>query len=317
MRHFKSLIILISILLLIQSYGIAQQNNYGVILKNTELNNDVEPLVKFLPFSSKKCKEGDNHRPLAFGISLSALVYQQEFISSNLKISATNNLGIEFNAKGDSVSQNTTAGQFNAYIKPSIWLFPFLNVYGIFGYTSGRIKPDLYIDGISVEDESGLISFPIDTVFILDDEITYVGSTFGIGANFSIGYKNFFINVDYNYTTTQPSDLEGKLHNHYASPKIGYIISPKNKKINVSIWAGALYMSNNQSFKGELTVAEIAPELVPIFGEYADYTGSIEAKNNWNFVFGSGIYINSQHNIFIELGLINRSQASLGYSFMF
>ena len=82
-------------------------------------------------------------------------------------------------------------------------------------------------------------------------------------------------------------------------------------------WLGAMYFSNNQSFTGEITVEEIAPELVLVFGEKALYSGEIEAIHNWNMLAGINLNIKQKPLIYVEVGFINRIQAFVGYGFMF
>lgn len=308
---------IIFFLLLTPTPSFTQQNTPGLILNDETSKLENKEIVNFLPLFNKQIRKKGHSSPKAFGVGISGLAYQQEFISTDLKIVGTTNLGQNIFARGDSVSQQTTAAEIKIYAKPNIWIFPFLNVYGIIGYTSGRINPDLYINGIIIEDLPGIGDYLIDTSFILNDKIVYHGSTYGFGTTFSMGIKKLVLLLDYHYTVTNPSELEGKLYNHFASIKLGWMINTNTEKLKLMIWTGALYISNNQSFKGEITVDEIAPELIPIFGEKADYFGNIEAKNKWNAVIGSNLLINKHHNIFIEFGFINRQQASFGYGFMF
>ncbi len=324
MKHFfLSFIIRVIVSIIIVSPIIlnAQQNIPGMILKSKHLNNNSEGLVEILPLFNKSVKKKGHSTPLAFGMATSALMYEQAYISKDLKVRGTVNNGeedINVFARGGSMTQNTVASEFKAYLKPNLWILPFLNIYGIFGYTSGQINPNLVIDGIIVENPFGpgdLLT--IDTTIVLDEKIKYSGSTFGFGTTFSIGYKNLVFLLDYQYTVTNPSDLDENLNNHFLSPKIGWMINTKADKLDLMVWVGSLFLSNNQSFKGEITVSEISPELVPLFGETAEYSGTIEAKQKWNLLIGSTIIINNHHNAFVEFGFANRLQATIGYGFMF
>ncbi len=297
----------------------AQQNTVGFIYPgNKRLSSqETNGVVSFLPFLNKRFKKKNIVTPKPFGLAFSSMIYKQEFISKDLRIKAETSLGQEIFAHGDSISQQTTAGELKAYVKPNIWIFPFMNVYGIIGYTSGEIRPDLFIDGIVIEDLPGIGDYYIDTTFVLDDIIRYHGSTYGFGTSLSFSYYPFTFYLDYHYTVTDPTDLEGKLYNHFLSPKIGYFVKLKNKNLMLNTWAGAMYFNNNQSFAGEITVEEIAPELVPIFGEKAVYNGVIESKHDWNFLLGASLNIKHSHLVFAEFGFVNRLQASIGYGFMF
>ncbi len=318
MRYSAAFKILVFGFVLIPYFIVAQQNMAG-FNKFSKSDNilDKGGAVDFLPFFNKSLKKNNFTSPKPFGIAFSSMIYQQEYISKNLRIKGETVTGIEVFARGDSVSQQTTAGELKGYIKPNIWLFPFLNVYGIFGFTTGEIRHDLFIDGIIIEDLPGIGDYYIDTTFILNDEIRYNGQTFGFGTTLSFGIYPYAFLLDYHYTVTSPSDLEGKMHNHFLSPKFGYYISTKNKNLKIMAWLGAMYFMNDQSFTGEITVEEIAPELVLVFGEKALYSGEIEAIHNWNMLAGINLNIKQKHLVFLEIGFINRIQASIGYGFLF
>lgn len=317
MKYFFKVILFFLLLNFSSNILFAQQYVAAFTLNDNSNKIENKGVLEFLPLFNKSLSKKGHSSPLALGIGTSALIYQQEFISNDLQIKTTTTFGQDIYAHGDSVSQKTTAGELKAYVKPGIWIFPFLNVYGIIGYTSGRINPDLYIDGIIIEDLPGIGDFPIDTSFSLNDQIQYHGNTYGFGATFSMGIRNLVLLMDYHFTSTKPSDLDGELKNHFFSPKIGIALNTKSNRQRILIWMGAMYISNNQSFTGEITVEEIAPELITYFGEKAEYSGNIEAKNDWNALVGSSITFNKHHNLFAEFGFINRLQSSIGYSFMF
>lgn len=324
MKYFYSFInekVIFAILIVFPIILNAQQNVPGMILNSKSINTIKDGMVTALPLFNKSFKKKGHSSPMAFGIASSALMYQQEYFTNDLKVRGTYTSGeesFEVSARGGSINQNTIASEFKAYLKPNLWILPFLNIYGIFGYTSGQINPNLEVDGIIVENPFGSGDLlTIDTTIVLDETIKYSGSTFGFGTTFSIGYKNLVFLLDYQYTVTNPSDLDENLYNHFLSPKIGWMINSKSDKLNFMVWAGTLFLSNNQSFKGEITVSEISPELVPLFGETAEYSGTIEAKQKWNLLIGSTIIINNHHNVFVEFGFASRLQSTIGYGFMF
>jgi len=312
-----SVFLILSVVVCFPNFSLAQQNTPGMILNDETAKMKNSGIVDFLPFFNTQTKKNGHSSPLPFGLAVSGLAYEQDFNSTDLKIKATTNIGQDIFAYGDTITQKTTAGESKAYIKPNIWVFPFLNVYGIIGFTWGQINPELFIEGITIKDLPGIGDYHIDTSVYLNNEIKYLGNTYGFGTTFSMGYKNLIFLLDYHFTVTKPYDIDGNLNNHFLSSKVAWIINPKAKRLNIMVWVGAMYMNNNQSFKGEITVEEIAPELVPYFGEIAEYSGNIEAKNNWNALIGSSLTIYKHHNVFIEFGFINRQQASVGYGFMF
>lgn len=318
--HFPLVIFVLSV---IQLNLVAQQQGFGCIKnkkflsisgieKNDKATND--PIIDMLPIFGKKARKSGNNPPLPFGIGIYSIYYDQGYTASNLKLIPDTP---PITARADTVYQNTTAYEFKAQIRPNLWLFPFLNVYGIFGYTEGVISPNLVVPCIVVENVPIFDSMVIDSTFEIHDDIAYVGSTYGIGATFSMGTGSFFVMADYNYSVTDPADLDENLHNHFFSPKIGVLLGNNKRKSFGAMWLGAMYISNDQSFSGKMDVADITPELVFLLGEEATYSGKLSANQRWNFVFGGSWIINGHHHFILEAGFMGRKQISFGYDFRF
>jgi len=315
----KNIILLLTIF--VSAALFSQPVSMGIRFKSNE-ETVKEPIVGFLPFFKNSFDKKESVMPFPFGVGVVGMIYQQAYTSSNLIIKGktSEELGsLDIYARADSVQQNTVAGESSIIVSPGLWVLPFLNVYGVFGYSSGQVNPDLQVHGITVENpfNPGEDMLTIDTTFVLNDKIKYQGATYGFGTSLSMSYKKMFLMLDYQYTITKPSDLDGNLYKHFLSPKIGLFIDTKNQNTQLVAWVGALYLSNNHSFKGEITVSEIAPELVPYFGEKAEYSGDIVAKSNWNVLLGSKLTFGNGHSVFLEAGFVNRLQLSVGYSFVF
>lgn len=322
MKYYQ-LLTLTFLLVFIQSEVVAQQQGFGCIqdqeflsLSGIEKNNSLvnKPIVDIPPVFGKKARENGRSLPLPFGAGIYAIYYDQGYTASNLRMVPDSSTIV---ARADSLYQNTTAYEFKTQIRPNLWLFPFLNVYGIFGYTKGVISPNLIVPYIVLENVPVFDTLVIDSTFEIHDDIAYVGPTYGFGATFSMGFRSFFVMADYNYTITDPTDLEDNLHNHFFSPKIGVLLGNKKRKSFGAMWVGAMYIYNDQSFSGKIDVAEINPSLVFLLGEEATYSGTISANERWNFVIGGSWVINNRHHIVLEAGFFERKQISFGYDFRF
>ncbi len=301
----------------------AQQQGFGYI-KNKELlsfsgieknnSNTVTPIINTPPFFGKKARKNGIDLPLPIGIGIYSIYYDQGYIASDLRLIPDSSSLV---ARADSLYQNTSAYESILQIRPNIWLFPFLNIYGIIGYSRGVISPKLVVPYIVIENIPIIDSIIIDSTFEIHDDIAYVGLNYGIGATFSMGFRSFFVMVDYNYTITDPTDLDDNLHNHVFSPKLGLLLGNKNSSSFGAMWIGAMYMHNDQAFSGQIGVAEINPDLTVLLGEEATYSGTISAKQRWNFIIGGSWVINKHHHIILEAGFLERKQISLGYDFRF
>ncbi len=322
MKNIKSALIII-ILSLFQLSLVSQQQGFGYIKNKQTISfsgienshkPDIKPVVNIPPVFGKKARKKGASLSLPFGVGIYSLTYDQGYLASNLRLTSDSSA---IAARADTIYQNTSASEFKAQIRPNLWLFPFLNIYGIFGYTKGVIYPSLVVPYIVVENIPIIDSIIIDTTFEIHDRIEYLGPTYGVGATLSMGFNLLFFSADYNYSVTNPEDIDENLHNHFFSPKIGVFLGNKKRKSFGALWVGAMYISNDQSFSGKMSVEDITPELVFIFGEEANYSGKITAINRWNLVVGGSLVINSHHHIVLEAGTIGRKQISFGYDFRF
>lgn len=314
---------IIIIFSLVQLNLFAQQQGFGIIKNKQHISfsgieninkQNVNPIVDIPPVFGKSARKKGNELALPFGIGIYSIYYEQGYNANNLRLTSDSS---SITARADTVYQSTTAYELKGQIRPNLWVLPFLNVYGIFGYTKGAISPDLRIPYIVVENIPVIDSIIIDTTFEIHDKLEYLGPTYGFGATFSIGINYLFFMADYNYSVTNPEDLEENLHNHFFSPKAGIFLGNKKSSSYGAFWMGAMFISNDQAFSGKISVDEITPELVYLFGEEATYSGKIIANNRWNFIIGASWVIKNHHHIVLEAGFLERKQISFGYDFRF
>ena len=318
----KTILILLPLLILQLSLS-AQQQGFGCVknkqylsFSGIENNNNLSNNAKdgFLPIFGHKAKESGRSFPLPMGIGVYTSYYNQGYTAGNLLLIPDSST---LTARADSLYQNTTSSEAVFQIRPNLWVLPFLNVYGIIGYAKGIISPNLIVPYIVIENVPIIDSIIIDSTFEIHDDISYVGLNYGFGATFSMGFRSFFVMVDYNYTITDPTDFEDNLHTHLISPKVGVLLGNKHSGSFGAMWLGGMYMHNDQAFSGKIDVDEINPDLVFLLGEEATYSGTISANQRWNMVIGGSWVLNSHNHLFVEIGFWGRQQISLGYDFRF
>jgi len=319
----KSHLLLFLFLTIIVLTASAQQQGIGIVFKEEPLIGKASrqtdhPISQFPPICGKKKRSKGFNLPYPFGTGLHGMWYQQDYLASNLLV--TDSTG-KVTVTADTMIQNTTASEMTLSFRPDVWLFPFLNVYGIFGYTKGKVNPNLTVPAFTmhIKDHDLLpdSDIPIDTTFEIKDELVYSGPTVGFGLTFAMGFNAFFVVLDYNYTETYPNDNAGKLVKHSFSPKLGIQLASKKGEGRGALWLGGMFMTNKQQFGGILNVEEIDPIVAIILGKEADYSGDIENIQQWNMLIGGSYFINKHHSLFAEVGFIGRQQASLGYGFRF
>ncbi len=321
---FKPILLFLFFIIIIPFIASAQQQGIGIVFNENYLLGEPSkqitdnPLSQIPPVCGKKRRNEGFNLPYPFGTGLHGMWYQQDYIASNLLI--TDSTG-KITVTADTMIQNTTASEMILSIRPDVWLLPFLNVYGIFGYTKGKVKPNLTVPAFTMHIRNHDVlpdnDIPIDTTFEIKEEMVYSGPTVGVGLTFAMGFNAFFVVIDYNYSETYPIDNAGKLVKHSFSPKIGIQLASKKGEGRGAFWLGGMFMSNKQKFGGILNVEEISPIVALILGREADYAGDIENTQQWNMLIGGSYFINKHHSLFAEIGFIGRQQASLGYGFRF
>ncbi len=302
----------------------AQQSNLGLFINKspitigalTGFSQPAHPVVDALPIFGKSLRNEGHNIPLPFGVGITSFYYKQKFIASSLTLTSVSPInGDTIHAWADTLIQDTQAGEVQMIIKPNVWLLPFLNIYGIFGYTSGTVNPNLTVPRVVV-DFPGIGEQTIDSTVAITDKILYNGPIYGIGATVSIGIRSFFFLADYHYSETYPNDFNGKFIYNVFSPKAGVIFSFSNK-VQINLWTGAMYFSNKQIMHGEVKVSDISEVLANLIGDDANYEGNIAPLYTWNMLAGTVIEVNKHHFFLIEGGFIHRTQLKVGYEFRF
>ncbi|MGL4645729.1 MAG: hypothetical protein ACRC31_03550 [Cetobacterium sp.] len=207
-------------------------------------------------------------------------------------------LGNIISVKADSAKTVNT----NELVKADLWVFPFLNVYGILGKTKGH--------------STALVDINLGNSTILknyDFTLKYEGITYGVGTVLAGGYKDFFSLIDFNYTSTSLDIIEGNISAFVISPKVGYNFNFYNTKN--SIWIGTMYQNITQTLKGDINNLITFPKGIKV------KDGKFEVKEStsspWNNVIGFRSEINKSVEFTTEVGFGKRKSVtlSLGYRF--
>jgi hypothetical protein len=136
----------------------------------------------FLPIWGEQAREKGYDLPLPIGIGVNFMNLWQDYDIKDIQFTPL--VPLPFPIEGVEVSRAEGDG-YSLDGRVDVWLFPFLNVYGVLGYTKGDSGATATIPGL------GNLQFP----FVLD----YEGVTFGGGATVAYAYKQLFASVDYNY----------------------------------------------------------------------------------------------------------------------
>ena len=136
-----------------------------------------------------------------------------------------------------------TNSSYALNVRPDLWIFPFLNVYGLFGY--GRSTTDVNL----VE--------PFELKSVVEQGIRTAG--FGVMGAFGIG--PLWTSVDANWTWTKPELLDEPVRVTVLGVRLGKTFTFKQKpERNVALWAGGMRVKMASSTNGEIRLGDAIPQ---------------------------------------------------------
>jgi len=221
------------------------QKNADLIdsLKNTEYPYS-------LPILGAKATKAGYNLPYSAGFSLNYFWQQSDLIIDNLNVGFNN--GPMYNLDGVVRFDKAVATAGALTLRPDVWVFPFLNVYGIIG--KAQASTDIGF-GIWVPDSSNT-----------DRQITsgkttveFNTSTYGFGITPTIGVGGGFFALDMNWAWTDVPQLDKPAHSFVFGPRLG-----KNFKLNkpektIAIWVGGFRVKISSGTSGSLALADVLP----------------------------------------------------------
>ena len=280
-------------------------------IEDYQKEKQIEPIQDLLPFWGKKLREEGYQLPLPMGVGLNAIVIRQTNKLSEFSLIIDDQV-IPYDLQVYNI-QSTDA---NMTFRPDLWIFPFLNVYGIFGYTFGNVEPAIMIPSIVYEDPI-FGEIRINEAFVINERIEYEGRTFGFGSTVAGGYKSMFFTLDYNYTVSQMDIIQHKISAFTVTPRIGITMDAYNTKGNGVIYIGAMYLHVNQPIIEKYNLRENEPDIADIVGDEIGYSMTLGIKEPVNLIIGGAWQISKHMNLMVEAGMGDRSQFMVGFDYRF
>lgn len=225
-------------------------------------------------------------------------------------------------------------------VRPDIWIFPFLNVYGIFGksYATTDVK----------------LSSPVELAAHAELE----GISYGVGTTGAFGVGKYFVVLDGNWVWTSMSNFKQPVRSAVFSQRIGRSFQVgANPESNFAVWVGGMRVKMGNVTQGTITLNEVLPpetwqrrdEIVASYWDWydtldrldqvladqiftpivdkieqADGSGSVEysllkePKRKWNLIIGGQYQLNKSWQIRAEGGIIgNRKSFLLSVNYRF
>jgi opacity protein-like surface antigen len=174
---------------------------------------------------------------------------KSDIVIDNLEVGVNN--GPKYNL--DEVVRFTdsyvTAESIN--VRPDIWLFPFLNVYGILGKanTSTNINA-----GVWLPDSATNVW---EKVFDFGTKAEFNATTFGIGMTPTIGIGGGWLALDMNVSWTDIPELSKPAQAFIFGPRVGKTFKFNKPDSNIAFWTGAFRVHLESGTDGSLALSDV------------------------------------------------------------
>lgn len=239
-------------IVLVSSYSSYAQvfTNKPVGKKNAEI---IDSLKKSeypysLPIWGAKATKAGYDLPYSAGISVQYLWQKQDLFINNLFVGFNN--GPMYNLDEIVRFDNSVSEAAGVNIRPDIWVFPFLNVYGIFA----KSRPSTTVGfGVWVPDSTDVWK----EVFSTSTKAEFDAFSTGFGLTPTIGVAGGFIALDMNFTWTDVDALDKPAFSFIFDPRFGKSFKLKKPEQNIAMWVGGFRWSINSDTKGSLPLGDL------------------------------------------------------------
>jgi hypothetical protein len=264
-----------------------------------------KPHWSHLPIWGVEAEARGYQLPLPLGIGFNFYREQQPFNIKDLQVSRG---GDPVSVKDFATIDRVDTTQWNGIARVDAWVFPFLNIYGLFGKTSGEMTGKVGLPAIPV------LGIPAQDLPL---NIGYEGPTYGGGATLAGGFKvckrgdlTLFVVGDANYTLTDLSFTDERLFTDTLAK--AFVFSTRmglrgriSDKLHYGIWGGAMYQN----------VSEF------LVGRAADQSFAFMVVQNpvgpWNALIGGRLEIGRHFDLMLEGGVGTRTSILAGFTIRF
>lgn len=245
----KKLIAFLIVLVSFSSFGQVFSNK-EVGKRNAELADSLKKAdyPYSLPIWGDKATKAGYNLPYSAGLSVQYFTQESAILIENLKVGFNHGTMYDLDGIVRFDEANSLASSFT--FRPDIWLFPFLNVYGILG--KAKASTDVNF-GIWVPDSTGNSREILATGTTVDFNTT----AFGFGFTPTIGVGGGFLALDMNLAWVDVPQLSKPTRTFVFGPRFGKNFKLKNPERNIAVWVGGFRVSIASYTDGDLQLSEV------------------------------------------------------------
>ena len=186
--------------------------------------------------------------PYSAGVSVNYLMQESGLVINNLFVGFNNSPMVNLDEIVRFNDATSKAGGLT--VRPDIWLFPFLNVYGLLGKanTSTEISAGIYLPDINNEWQE-ISSFTTKADFN--------AQIMGFGMTPTMGIGGGWLALDMNVAWTDIDALDKPVFTFVFGPRLGKSFKFKKPEQNIAFWVGGFRVQFSSETKGSLNLSEV------------------------------------------------------------
>jgi len=203
-----------------------------------------------LPIWGEKAVRRGYTLPYSAGLSAQYFGQRSDLVINNLKVGF--NGGTMHDLDGIVRFDKARSRSDGLSLRPDVWLFPFLNIYGIIGRSAASTDVGY---SLWLPDSSGAEH----QVVALSSKVDFTASTFGLGITPTIGVLGAWTALDMNFTWTDVPQLSSPAMAFVFDPRIGKLFTLKDPDKNVNFWVGGFRLTLNTGTSGSIPLGDALP----------------------------------------------------------
>jgi hypothetical protein len=184
-------------------------------------------------------------------------------------------------------------------IKADVWLFPFLDLFAIYGKIDGNTKVDL--SGLGLPLPPNIETLPVD----------YRGDVTGGGLVLAVGGEKWFASLTGSWVTTNLSgDYDSTVDVRTLQPRVGLRYGD-----NMEFWVGGYLIDAEEKHSGTI-VLDLGP-LVPGGPVPIDFAVDLSQKEDFNLSVGTHMMFSDSWEATVEIGGGDRETVLANFTYRF
>jgi hypothetical protein len=220
--------------------------------KNKEYADSLKKAVYpyALPIWGDKATKRGYDLPYSAGLSMQYFGQRSDIVIENLQVGF--NGGTMHDMDGIVRFDKAKTASDGVSLRPDIWLYPFLNIYGIFGVSAASTDVGY---GLWLPDSAGLEQ----EVLHLGTKVEFTAATLGFGITPTLGVGGGWLALDMNFTWTDVPQLSKPAQAFVFDPRMGKSFKLRRPDENINIWAGGFRLAINTGTTGSIPLSDALP----------------------------------------------------------